>query len=549
MDIKKIGAAAAACILFFSACGSSESTGENTADTADESSAAQISEVLLSAETPKNDIPEISEKFSGFEPACTKRGSALLKLVDDEAASDGKALKIYNRQEAWNGADFNAELFRGNDIEVSGSFKSANPSVRVSVQFTVCGNTSYNMIFSVNTSDDAYTSGNGTFSVPSNAENILIYIESDNLEDIYADDLSVKVKGEYKYYAEAEGIAFADTSDYPSLKEAYGDIFRIGVAISPTVVEKTEYSELVKAQFNSITLENNMKPEAIFDHNRTVADKEKYMECPALRFTSMKNELDFARDNGMTVRGHTLVWHSQTPDWIFYKDYTVGGELADRELMLKRMENYIRSVMEWTEENYPGLVSAWDVVNEAIDDGGGIRKSLWYQTIGEDYISKAFEFARKYAPENVKLFYNDYNCYMPKKQKDILEFLKPVAEAGNIDGIGMQSHINTDISQALYMAALKKYSNELGVEIHVTELDIGTNKAGDYEKVQGDYYRSFMERLIGLKNEGIPITSVTLWGLSDSLSWKASDKPLIFNDDLSRKPAFDGMVEAVNSQE
>ena len=540
MKIKKFGAAIA-CILFLSACGTSGNTADNAVT---EGSFTETSEILLSGKTEKNDVPEIYDNFSGSEPLCTKRGSALLKLVDDEAAADGKALKIYNRNEAWNGADFAAAFYGGNDIEVSGAHRSANPAVRVSVQFTVCGNTSYNMIFSVNTSQDAYASGSGTFSVPSNAENILIYIESDNLEDIYADEFSVKVSGEYKYYAEAEGIAFVDTSGYPSLKEAYGDMFRIGVAISPTIVEKTEYSQLVKAQFNSVTLENDMKPEAIFDHNKTVADKEKYMECPALRFNGLKEELDFAKDNGMTVRGHTLVWHSQTPDWIFYKDYVVGGELADRELMLKRMENYIRSVMEWTEENYPGLVSAWDVVNEAAADEGGMRKSLWYQTIGEDYISKAFEFARKYAPENVKLFYNDYNSYLPGKQKVILEFLRPVAEAGNIDGVGMQTHINTDISQPLYMAALKKYCSELGVEIHVTELDIGTNKAGDYEKVQGDYYKGFMERLIKLKDEGVPITSVTLWGLTDSLSWKASDKPLVFNDDLSRKPAFDGMIEA-----
>lgn len=179
------------------------------------------------------------------------------------------------------------------------------------------------------------------------------------------------------------------------------------------------------------------------------------MECPALRFDRFKSELDFARDNGMTVRGHTLVWHSQTPNWIFYKDYKVGGELADRELMLKRMENYIKSVMEWTNENYPGLISAWDVVNEAAADDGGMRESLWYETIGDDYIAKAFEFARKYAPEGTKLFYNDYNSYMAGKQKDILAFLKPIAEAGNIDGMGMQTHINTGTSPALYMIALK----------------------------------------------------------------------------------------------
>lgn len=534
MNIKKI-TAALLCMLMLSACGTAGNvvTSDSVADTSS----------ALTETVSKSDIPEIREDFSGNETAARNRGSAAVQLIDDTAAFDGRAMFISGRQEAWNGAEYPAELFRGNDIEVSGSFRSSNPSVRASVQYTVMGNTCYNGVFSVDTNNSTYSSGSGIFTIPPSAENILVYIESDNLEDIYVDDFSVKIKGEYTYLAKPAELGFADTSDYPSLKDTYSEYFRIGAAISPALLEKPEYTELIKAQFNSVTMENNMKPEAIFDHQKTISDPEKYMECPALRFDRFKAELDFARDNGMTVRGHTLVWHSQTPNWIFYKDYKVGGELADRELMLKRMENYIKSVMEWTTENYPGLISAWDVVNEAAADNGGMRKSLWYETIGDDYISKAFEFARKYAPEDAKLFYNDYNSYMTGKQKDILEFLKPIAEAGNIDGMGMQTHINTGINPTMYMIALKKYQEELGVEIHITELDVGTQKNGDWEKVQGDYYRDFMQRLVELRKEGVPITSVTLWGVTDALSWRAAEFPLLFNADLSKKPAFDGMIE------
>lgn len=534
MNIKKISAVLL-CMLMLSACGT-------TGNTATPDSAAETSSALTET-VSKNDIPEIKENFSGNETAARIRGSAAVQLVDDAAASDGRAMFISGRQESWNGAEYPAELFRGNEIEVSGSFRSSNPSVRVSVQYTVMGNTCYNGVFTVETNNSTYSSGDGNFTIPPSAENILVYIESDNLEDIYADEFQVKIKGEYTYLAKPAELGFADTSEYPSLKDTYSEYFRIGVAISPALLEKPEYTELLKAQFNSVTMENNMKPEAIFDHQKTISDPEKYMECPALRFDRFKSELDFARDNGMTVRGHTLVWHSQTPNWIFYKDYKVGGELADRELMLKRMENYIKSVMEWTTENYPGLISAWDVVNEAAADEGGMRKSLWYETIGDDYISKAFEFARKYAPEDAKLFYNDYNSYMTGKQKDILEFLKPIAEAGNIDGMGMQTHINTDINPTMYMIALKKYHTELGVEINITELDVGTQKKGDWEKVQGDYYRDYMQRLVELRKDGVPITSVTLWGVTDALSWRAGEFPLLFNADLSKKPAFDGMIE------
>lgn len=124
LKIKKFGAAIA-CILFLSACGTSGNTADNAVI---EDPFTETSEILLSGKTEKNDVPEIYDNFSGSEPLCTKRGSALLKLVDDEAAADGKALKIYNRNEAWNGADFAAELYRGNDIEVSGAFRSANPA-------------------------------------------------------------------------------------------------------------------------------------------------------------------------------------------------------------------------------------------------------------------------------------------------------------------------------------------------------------------------------------------------------------------------------------
>lgn len=550
MNIKKLSALTA-CILLISSL-----TACTVTDTDDPGAENTVLKEDLSVVNENTDLtkgsdaaPSISENFDGLEPLAKKRGSALMKLMDDQAASDGKALMIYNRKEAWNGAEYNADVYRGNEIEVSGSFRSANPAVRVSIQFTIYGNTSYNMVFSVDTNESSYTQGSGRYIIPANAENIIVYIESDNLEDIYADNFSVNVAGEYKYYAEAEALVFADTSDYPSLKEKYGDHFLIGTAISPTSIDTPEYSALIKAQFNSVTLENDMKPEGILDHNKTVADKEKYMECPALKFDHLKAELDFARDNGMTVRGHTLVWHSQTPDWIFYKDYDVGGELADRELMLARMENYIKGVMEWTNENYPGLISAWDVVNEAAADSGGMRESLWYKTIGDDYIGKAFEFARKYAPDGTKLFYNDYNSYMAGKQSVILDFLRPVAEAGNIDGVGMQSHINTDINQIIYMTALKKYHEELGVEIQITELDIGTNIKNDsWQDIQGEYYKSYMQKLTELENSGVPITSVTLWGLSDAVSWKASECPLVFNADLSRKPAFDGMIAAAEQE-
>jgi endo-1,4-beta-xylanase len=490
------------------------------------------------------DVPFISEDFSDGSTAAVKRGSASLEIADDDKASDGKALFISGRKEAWNGADYKSDIYRGNEVEVKGSFRSANKAVRVSIQMSVQGNTTYNMVFSVNTNGDSYSSGSGKYTIPPTANNIIIYIESDELNDIYCDSFSINVNGDYTYYEKALETVLADTSDYPSLKEAYSDRFLIGMAVSPTILAKPAYNGLIKAQFNSITAENDMKPEAILDRSKCVSDPDTYREAPAQNFEHLRTELNFAKENGMTVRGHTLVWHSQTPEWLFYADYDKKGELADRELMLRRMENYIKGIMEWTAENYPGLISAWDVVNEAAADEGGMRQSLWYRTVGEDYIEKAFEYARKYAPEGAKLFYNDYNSYQKKKQDDILSFLKPIAEAGNIDGVGMQSHVGTYMNINEYANALQRYHDELGVEIQITELDISADRSDDWEEKQGKYFGDFMSKVIELRDSGVPITSVTLWGISDTLSWKASDRPLVFRDDLSRKPAFDAMIEA-----
>ncbi|WP_432651621.1 endo-1,4-beta-xylanase [Huintestinicola sp.] len=534
--------------LILSGCAAAQPPAQETSaeSTAEEVMTLESAETAAAEET---EPPAISETFSDENFSAEKRGTVILRYFEDEAASDKGALRIFNRHNAWEGIGYNADKFRGNELEAEGSFRSANPSVKISVSYSVNGNTSYNTIVTVDTKEDSYSKGSGKFDIPKNAENILVYVESDRLEEIYIDDFSVKVCGDYTYYPEAVPTEYVDTSDYPSLKEEYKDYFRIGTATTTNLMDKEPYTKIIKAQYNSMTLGNSFKPDSILDHNKTVRDVEKYMYSPAVKFDAVKTELDFARDNGLTVRGHTLLWHNQTPEWLFYKNYDIGGELADRELMLSRMENYIKNVMEWTEENYPGLVRAWDVVNEAADDGGGMRKSLWYQTVGEDYIEQAFMFARKYAPEGTKLFYNDYNSYQTRKQNDIITFLRPVVEAGNIDGMGMQSHINVDISISQYMTALQKYYDELGLEINVTELDVCRGKGDDWQEEQGAYYKEFMSEILKLRKNGIPITSVTLWGISDTDSWISSDYPLIFNDDLSRKPAFDGMIEAVKNQE
>lgn len=332
--------------------------------------------------------------------------------------------------------------------------------------------------------------------------------------------------------------------DYPSLKELYADYFEIGVCINPAIIAADNYSNLTIREFSSVTCENDMKPEAVFKKEESIDRLLDGGDHLAVNFEKAEQEIKFAEDNGLKMRGHTLVWHEQTPDWIFYKDYDVNGELADRELMLARLDNYIHDVFEWVDSNHPGLFYAWDVVNEAMDDSGKMRESLWYQTIGEDYVEQAFHFARLYAPDGIKLFYNDYNSYKPGKQRAIIAMLKPITEAGDIDGVGMQAHLNAGVVPTDFTAKAQKYVDELGVVIHVTEIDVPQPQGSDPEEAQGKYYRNLFYALRQAKEAGTPIESVTVWGLADNLSWKKEEKPLLFNDDLTGKSAFYYAVEA-----
>lgn len=490
------------------------------------------------------EAPFLTLDPENYTVLCLPRGPVDITKVTDESTAT-EALLISGRTESWNGVSFSADEFTGNTISVKATVKGDSPVIRISIQFDLNGSTAYNWIAGTEKPADTFQTITGTFAIPAGVNNVLLYIESDDTKDILLSEFAAEVVGEYTVpEASGETAAFADTSDYPSLKDTYADYFRMGVCVNPVTVSKPEYSSLIVSQFNSVTNENNLKPEAIIDRAATLADVEANKEHFILDFSAVTGELDFAVANGLAVRGHTLIWHSQTPDFIFYEDYDPKGKLAGRELMLKRMENYMCDVFTWVDANYPDLFYAWDIANECIDDNGGLRDSLWRQTIGDDYLEYAFAYARKYAPSSIALFYNDYNASQSGKQADIIAALTPVAEAGNLDGIGMQGHIDTTLSPARFTFAAKKYAESLSVIIHVTELDVVSPTGGSPETLQGLYYGRLFQALIDAKNSGVPIESVSIWGLTDSLSWKAGDKPLLFHDDLTPKTAFDEIIAA-----
>lgn len=332
------------------------------------------------------------------------------------------------------------------------------------------------------------------------------------------------------------------------LKDVYADNFPIGVALPGSLVRgTTELEGMITDNFNSLTCENEMKPDALLDRTACQNGLPNTYLNPAVSFGSCKPAIEYAQNHNMKIRFHTLVWHSQTPKWFFTEDYKEGSALVSRQVMLKRMENYIKNVLTYFKENYPGLIYAVDVANECFDVGNGdensIRKvdNLWYDTVGPDYYYYAFVYARKYAAKDMKLFYNDYGCKY--KDKLILERLQKVKDQGLIDGIGMQSHLTTeDTIFGQYMVTVKKFC-EAGYEVQVTELDIGIKNTEEGSLLrQGRKYRMLFKCMKQLQEEGYPITGITVWGADDAHSWRSSEFPLLFDKQGGVKPAYLGAM-------
>ena len=336
------------------------------------------------------------------------------------------------------------------------------------------------------------------------------------------------------------------------LKTAFKDRFKMGAAISGVNLRTPAHMKLLLSQYNSFTCENDMKPMYFLDSEANRLQPEKYDREPKLVFDHAIPYLEFAKKNGIAMRGHTLVWHGQTPKWFFYKNYDEFSELADRDTMIARLDAYIKGVLSFVQDNYPGVIYAWDVVNEAIDDGD-FRKSLWTKTIGTDFVMKAFESARRYAAEGVSLFYNDYNTYEDWKRDLIIEkILKPLIEKGLVDGMGMQSHLLMDTpSMEDYKTALYMYG-ALGIEVQLTELDIhNADPSEESMKALADRYAQLFDIIVKAKDEGAAnVTAVTIWNLRDEDSWltgfrREQSHPLLFEGRCEAKEAYYSVLKTV----
>ena len=348
----------------------------------------------------------------------------------------------------------------------------------------------------------------------------------------------------------------SQTQKQPALKEAFANDFLIGAALNRRQFfeEDASGTEIVRTHFNSITSENVLKWALV------------HPEPARYDFKASDRFVEFGEKHGMFIVGHTLVWHKQTPGWVFEDE---KKQPLDREALLKRLRDHIFTVVG----RYKGRIKGWDVVNEALNQDGTMRQSPWFKIIGEDYLVKAFQFAREADPA-AELYYNDYDLELPAKRAAAVELIKKLKAAGvSISGVGSQNHSLMEWPSAAEVDATITAFANLGVKVHITELDVDvlprTTKPGaDYavdvkvtpqlnpyvqglpDATQTALAKRYAELFEVYRKHRDGIERVTFWGVADGDSWLnnwpmrgRTNHPLLFDRSGRPKPALAAVID------
>ncbi len=373
-----------------------------------------------------------------------------------------------------------------------------------------------------------------------------------------------------------------------AITAAMGEDIIVGGAATTFELRDKGVEAILRKHFNAVTLGNEMKPDAMFGYSGTCPKPQeitfngKKVIVPTLDYSRAEKMLDTIYnwnqedpENALKVRGHVLVWHSQTPEWFFHEDCDASKPYASKEEMNLRLEWYIKTVLEHftgPDSKYKDMFYGWDVVNEAVSDSSGYRKdtensSWWAVYQSNEFIINAFKYANKYAPADLKLYYNDYNDSVFNKVQSIVQLLQDVknAEGTRIDGMGMQAHYDVSSPGVTnFKIAVKAYLDVVD-EVQLTEWDLkstakdySTQAAinAEYERLGFRYYNLY-QAILELKNEGYNITGMTFWGNIDKFSWLQTTSnvgggmtsnsrqfPMLFDDDYKVKPAYWAFVDS-----
>ena len=459
-----------------------------------------------------------------------------------------------------------------------------------------------------------WTKFSGTFNVPKTADQIVIRIIEQGTNYGQGDC----VKGAYcvtgvsmKKITRPKPEIEKDIPEWKtSVTESLGNDSIAGTAIMLSEISDDTLMELVEKHFNAVTFGNELKPDALFNYQidgnsvptKTITFEGEELQVPVVNDAG--DSLDFSRADAMAdkilawnnahpdqkirIRGHVLVWHSQTQEWFFHENYDITKPYVNKETMNRRLEWFISSVFdhyfgEAANGKYDGLFYGWDVVNEAVigntyrtdkvsaaeslsEIRHGNNSSWWHVYESNEFIINAFKYANKYAPENVELYYNDFGETDNTKCEGIVKLINDVksAEGTRLDAFGMQAHYNVDgFSAAQFKSVAKKYAQAAG-KVQLTELDFkasstydGTAATKESEYTKMAYcHKNLYEAIKALKKEGTNVSGLTVWGVIEPNSWLHSQSdlgggasgsaqcPLLFDGNYKAKPAYWAYVDA-----
>lgn len=472
------------------------------------------------------------------------RGDGEISLSAEQKHEGQQSLFVSNRAVNWHGAALSNDYIEpGKKYKFSVFvFVKENANMNLSLQYSEDGNDSYPCVSQKEVYAYSWTELSGEIILPDGATNIQPYLQSNNETlSFYIDDFSCE-----------EVVEDIVEHNEASLWKAFKNYFKIGTATTQQEIAPQNNKNLILHHFNSVTPGNELKPDCLLDQNASIANGNNVnpqVKIPA----STRSVLKFCEQNNMPIRGHVFVWHSQTPDWFFNEGFETNGATVSKEIMDQRMENYIKNVVDTIVAEFPNLnIYAWDVVNEAFSENGGMRQpgsnyviggaSRWMEVYGDNsFIYKAFTYAKKYVPEGCKLYYNDYNEYIESKRDGIYNLVKDLYEKNLCDGIGMQSHLSTSYpSVQLYRAAVEKYAS-IGCDIQITELDITLADGADFSK-QAQMYKDLFDIYREYKDY---ISLVAVWGTNDETSWRSEGKPLIFSE-YKPKEAYNMIIDGMD---
>ncbi|MEV0235239.1 endo-1,4-beta-xylanase [Nonomuraea sp. NPDC050786] len=505
-----------------------ESTGVQLyAESSDATGRFYLDDIVITPLGDPTREPISSDFEDGTAQDWAPRAAATLESSTAAAHAGSRALAVGGRSASWDGPALNVlgRMAKGDKYALSVWVRlgpdTASGRLGLSIERRSGGTPSYERVVAPkDVPAGEWVRLSGTYTLAYDVDFLSLYVESDSgTFPFYLDDFSLT-------YVQPKPIQ----TDIPALKDKVP--FVMGSAFTrPDTLGV--HGELLARHFNGVTPGNELKWDATEPREGefTFADGD-YL-------------VDFATRHGMTIRGHTLAWHSQTPDWVFQN--------ADKELLLKRLETHVRTLVT----RYKGKIAAWDVVNEVVDENqpDGLRRSKWYEIAGLDFIRTAFRVAHEADPD-AKLFINDYNTEFPRKREALYALVKRLKGEGvPIDGVGHQLHLNIEHPPASAVEATIERFATLGVDQQVTELDVSiyTDFVSSYDTIppellvqQGHRYKELFDVF---RRQAAKLSSVTVWGESDDVSWLRSwpiprlNAPLPFDDELQAKPAYWGIVD------